>query len=182
MSHVSSSDSEPPASSSKCPVDHSTREKWAKLNAGGSSSPHPTGTAGLPTEREISSIPRADGEKWVYPSQSQFYDAMARKSHNPRADDMRVVVPIHNAVNERAWREVLQWEAGKGGEACGGVKLVSFKGDASKLSPKARLKMLFGLLSTTMMDAAATLAAVAIAANALPATASAKRLLFMPVT
>lgn len=57
---------------------------------------------------------------------------------------MRVVVPIHNAVNERTWMEVLKWEAGRGGEQCGGVKLVSFKGDASKLSPKARIKMLLG--------------------------------------
>lgn len=95
-------------------------------------------------DRETSSIPKEDGEKWVYPSQAQFYEAMVRKNHNPRAADMQVVVPIHNAVNERAWQAVLKWEAGKGGEKCGGIKLVSFKGDASKLSPKARLKMLFG--------------------------------------
>jgi hypothetical protein len=28
---------------------------------------------------------------------------MARKNHDPSAPDMKVVVPIHNAVNERAW-------------------------------------------------------------------------------
>jgi cytochrome c heme-lyase len=35
----------------------------------------------------------------------------------PRADDMRVVVPIHNAVNEQTWAKVLQWEAEQGGES-----------------------------------------------------------------
>ncbi|KAG9047812.1 Cytochrome c1 heme lyase [Tulasnella sp. UAMH 9824] len=131
----------------KCPVDHASREKWANLNQSApGSNPHhfhqPAG--GLPMDRETSSIPRLDGENWVYPSQAQFYDAMARKNHNPRADDMRVVVPIHNAVNERAWQEVLKWETGRGAEKCGGLKLVSFKGNAHKLTPKARLKMLFG--------------------------------------
>jgi len=57
---------------------------------------------------------------------------------------MKVIVPIHNAVNERAWQEVLKWEAGKGGETCGGIKLISFKGNAGKLTPKARMKMLLG--------------------------------------
>jgi cytochrome c heme-lyase len=35
----------------------------------------------------------------------------------PRADDMRVVVPIHNAVNEQTWAKVLQWEAEQGGQS-----------------------------------------------------------------
>ena len=35
----------------------------------------------------------------------------------PRADDMRVVVPIHNAVNEQTWAKVLTWEAEQGGES-----------------------------------------------------------------
>lgn len=82
----------------------------------------------LPEEREVSSIPRQNGENWVYPSQAQFYAAMERKNHNPKARDMSTVVPIHNAVNERAWTEVLKWEEGSGAEKCGGLKLVSFKG------------------------------------------------------
>ena len=59
----------------------------------------------------------------MYPSQAQFYAAMARKSHNPQEADMKVIVPIHNAVNERAWAEVMKWETGQGGEQCGGVYL-----------------------------------------------------------
>jgi hypothetical protein len=40
-----------------------------------------------------------------------FFDAMRRKGHeNTRAQDMKTVVPIHNAVNERAWKEIREWE------------------------------------------------------------------------
>ncbi|KLT44224.1 cytochrome c and c1 heme-lyase [Cutaneotrichosporon oleaginosum] len=125
------------------------------------SAPSPTGR--LSAEREVSSIPRAssatyahapeqaarpaDGEdtgNWVYPSEQQFFNAMMRKNHNPRAADMRTIVPIHNAVNEKAWEEVLMWEAGKGGDRCGGVRLSSFVGRPRERSPKAWAKTMFG--------------------------------------
>jgi cytochrome c heme-lyase len=87
----------------------------------------------LDTNRVISTIPRsqsagastknacpannetetgADSKtgNWVYPSEKMFFDAMKRKGHDTRAGDMRTVVPIHNAVNERAWAEIRQWE------------------------------------------------------------------------
>lgn len=66
---------------------------------------------------------------WTYPSQQMFYNAMRRKGWSPREEDMpryapstrhpsrlshsasSSVVAIHNTVNERAWREVLAWEA-----------------------------------------------------------------------
>jgi len=95
-------------------------------------------------ERETSSIPRLEGDKWVYPSESQFFAAMARKNHDPQAKDMKVVVPIHNAVNERTWYEILKWEEGRGSEVCGGLKLVSFKGKSQELSPRAKFKSLLG--------------------------------------
>ncbi|EMD38477.1 hypothetical protein CERSUDRAFT_82742 [Gelatoporia subvermispora B] len=69
---------------------------------------------------------------------------MARKNHDPQEADMKVIVPIHNAVNERAWAEVMRWEAGQGGEKCGGVKLVSFKGRPGERSLRARWKTLLG--------------------------------------
>lgn len=46
-----------------------------------------------------------------------FFDAMKRKSYDPEAADMRTIVPIHNAVNERAWMEIKDWEKGRGSEA-----------------------------------------------------------------
>lgn len=91
-----------------------------------------------------------------------FFNAMKRKDWDPKAEDMRTIVPIHNAVNERAWKEIQEWEAGRGSEKysgshpvgrstpltknyrCGGPKLVSFSGDSQKLTPKARLRVLFG--------------------------------------
>lgn len=91
----------------------------------------------LATGREISTIPRSSkpgdltaeaaaavppanmevetgadqaSGNWIYPSERMFFEAMKRKGHDPRADDMRTVVPIHNAVNERAWAEIKAWE------------------------------------------------------------------------
>ncbi|KAG8688625.1 Cytochrome c1 heme lyase [Ceratobasidium sp. 395] len=141
----------------KCPVDHTNRAAWANLKPPSWHPPVPSTpdeisvlpSSTLPTSRETSSIPRLDGHKWVYPSEAQFFSAMARKNHNPQAPDMRVVVPIHNAVNERAWGELLAWEAGRGGEACGGVKLVSFKGRPGDRTPKAWFKTLLGRLLCT---------------------------------
>ena len=66
-----------------------------------------------------------------------FFAAMRRKNHNPHAADMATIVPLHNAVNERAWAEIKAWEAGRGSEACGGPKLESFAGDSKALTPRA---------------------------------------------
>ena len=125
----------------------------------------------LSTDREISTIPRAEQQSqsmnsaeraalpanserdtghdiesgnWIYPSQSMFFEAMKRKGHNPSSSDMSTIVPIHNAVNERAWSEIKQWESGRGSEACGGPKLISFSGDSKALTPRARWKNLVG--------------------------------------
>lgn len=54
---------------------------------------------------------------WIYPSEKMFFEAMKRKSYDPEAADMKTIVPIHNAVNERAWLEIKQWEKDRGGEA-----------------------------------------------------------------
>ncbi|KAK6200148.1 cytochrome c1 heme lyase [Scheffersomyces amazonensis] len=148
----------------KCPVDHSAREAWvSKVSVSASASNIPeaievdkscssdklintfedttTTNINLPTERDISSIPRtSSNSNWIYPSQKQFYEAMKRKNWNPTADDMKTVVPIHNAVNERAWYHILQWEQPlneKTVKECGGVTLTSFKGDSKKLTPRA---------------------------------------------
>jgi cytochrome c heme-lyase len=97
----------------------------------------------LDNSREISTIPRAvsagghdaavnthspanneqesgvdeKSGNWVYPSEEMFFNAMKRKNHDPEAADMRTIVPIHNAVNEQAWKEIKAWEKGRGSEA-----------------------------------------------------------------
>lgn len=148
----------------KCPVDHDARKAWmnggegcpvdhTKMDEACSSSRSDQksvgkGTnpgTGLSLEREISSIPRSDTSgNWVYPSQQQFFDAMKRKNFDPNAQDMQTIIPIHNAVNERAWMEIMKWEQDQGGEKCGGPKLVRFQGDSSKLTPTARWNMFMG--------------------------------------
>lgn len=95
------------------------------------SAPRPTASK-LSAERETSSIPRTGSEgsnsehapstdakspgRWIYPSEEMFFNAMKRKEWDPKAEDMRTIVPIHNAVNERAWKEIQEWEAGRGSE------------------------------------------------------------------
>jgi cytochrome c heme-lyase len=92
--------------------------------------PQPHDRSALGNEREVSSIPRsstpgstacpantevetgvdAGSGNWIYPSERMFFEAMKRKGHDPTAADMQTVVPIHNAVNERAWKEIREWE------------------------------------------------------------------------
>jgi cytochrome c heme-lyase len=100
--------------SEKCPVDHSKLDKSSHpfFNTTGSPAPPTSGSLNpnnhvptdlesvslpqnhtLPKEREISSIPRGgddveQGERWVYPSQQMFFNAMKRKNWNTREDDM----------------------------------------------------------------------------------------------
>ncbi|GES75305.1 cytochrome c and c1 heme-lyase [Rhizophagus clarus] len=109
----------------------------------------------LGTTRELSSIPRVIKNKnnnesdnneeklWIYPSEQMFFNAMKRKNWNPREEDMRVVIPMHNAVNEKAWKEILKWEKLHENK-CGGPKLAKFQGKANDITPKARLLNLLG--------------------------------------
>ena len=72
----------------------------------------------LSTLRVQSNIPKAgtEAEKWVYPSEQMFWNAMLRKGWRWEEDavkkeDMSAIIHIHNANNEKAWGEVLKWEA-----------------------------------------------------------------------
>ena len=112
------------------------------------------GEATLSTSRERSTIPMsprterprhqdAREEAWTYPSARMFYDAMARKGWKPDARDMEQVVKIHNAVNERAWAQVMAWER-RHCESCPDPKLLKFRGRPRDFSPKARLLNFLG--------------------------------------
>ncbi|KAK5091185.1 hypothetical protein LTR05_001365 [Lithohypha guttulata] len=132
--------------------------------------PHGRTTRTLSQDREVSTIPRAQlglpastpsnseqetgqskSGNWIYPSETQFFNAVMRKSTtstSPQdlAQSISSIIPIHNAVNERAWHLIKQWE-GDSSKACGGPKLLSFQGlGAGALSPKAKWK-------TTVMGA-----------------------------
>ena len=101
--------------------------------------PAPAQTTELPTERVRSTIPRAptspspgaspydapsacpvkhdgsskadgEGANWEYPSPQQFYNALVRKGWETPEEHVEMMVLVHNFLNERAWREVLDWE------------------------------------------------------------------------
>lgn len=115
--------------------------------------PSPGQPFSLPTERQVSSIPRAvpspEGDThWKYPSQQMFWNAMLRKGwiwqkEDISAKDMDDIIKIHNANNEQAWQEVLKWEALHARE-CGNPKLKSFGGKAKDFSPRAKIRSWMG--------------------------------------
>ena len=103
----------------------------------------------LSTKRAQSSIPKggAGGGTWLYPSPQMFFNALLRKdkAQDVRERDMNVVVAIHNNMNERTWQKILEWErVGGHCEKCRTPQLVRFQGRPHDLSPKARMKAMFG--------------------------------------
>lgn len=132
----------PPTSTSQAPVPSIPAGESCDSTSIAQSAPPPSAILsklGLDQRREISTIPRAaptaesethkkpanneiesgkdKSGKWIYPSEQMFFEAMRRKNYDPKAEDMRSIVPIHNAVNERAWGEILEWEKGQGSES-----------------------------------------------------------------
>lgn len=111
---------------------------------GGSSSsskappPKPSEMDGLSNERQVSSIPDMHGGNFAYPSERQFLKASRAKGHDVEASDMEMVVAIHNAVNERSWQQILEYEKLHEKE-CPTPKLIRFLGRPGEMSPKARL-------------------------------------------
>lgn len=142
----------PPRSTDECPVDHSGQEEINPLNMmpAANQQPAPDQPFPLPTERQVSSIPKAtdQSEFWVYPSQQMFWNAMLRKGWRWKKEDisptdMDNIIKIHNANNEQAWQEVLKWEALHARE-CSTPRLRSFGGKATKYSPRARIRHWMG--------------------------------------
>ncbi|KAI0394978.1 cytochrome c/c1 heme-lyase [Xylariaceae sp. FL0594] len=113
-----------------------------------SPTPGPAGDHGAPSSpanHEQETGADAATGNWIYPSERMFFEAMKRKGHDPRAADMRTVVPIHNAVNERAWTEIKAWERPWiEGTSCDGPRLHSFLGLSTHMSPKARFNTFLG--------------------------------------
>ena len=126
----------------------------------------PGQTVNLSTARIKSTIPKGgtDDDTWVYPSPQMFWNALVRKEKTDGADekDIDAVIAVHNNMNENTWRQVLSWEhirsqpstssssssssSSQQSSASTGndPKLLRFMGRPDELSPKARLKMLFG--------------------------------------
>lgn len=111
--------------------------------------PAPGQVVPLSTERVKSRIPKGgtEDDTWAYPSPQMFWNALVRKgkAEGSNEKDMDVVVAIHNNMNENTWRQVLAWEElHPTSEPGREPKLLRFQGKPNDLSPKARLKLLFG--------------------------------------
>jgi cytochrome c heme-lyase len=153
--HPTTPSTSPPASSSRPPrlsedrvtssIPRSATSPLAPSQQINSDSPANSDTPIASTSTD----PSGGEDKWVYPSEQQFFAAMQRKKHNPRSGDMKTIVPIHNAVNEKAWEEVLAWEGGMGGEKCGGPRMISFAGRPKDRTPKAWINTALGYVDLT---------------------------------
>ncbi|RJE20104.1 cytochrome C1 heme lyase [Aspergillus sclerotialis] len=126
------------------------------------SSPYAANAAshGSPSNSEYETGHDKETGNWVYPSERQFFEALMRKGNTPNstssatelATTVASIIPIHNAVNERAWKEIVTWESqaptsDPGSKKCGGPKLYSFRGlgvEDQFLSPRARINGLLG--------------------------------------
>jgi cytochrome c heme-lyase len=167
------------------PSSHAPSTSWFSHYFSSSTAPAaPRTDQGLGEVRVVSTIPRgtpvdknarpanseAESEvsasgNWIYPSEKMFFEAMKRKGHKGEVADMKTIVPIHNAVNERAWKEIKEWEQPWGSDKrydysslqpeiglrmlighdrCGGPKLDSFLGLSTTMSPRARFNTLLG--------------------------------------
>jgi len=128
----------------------------------------PGQTIHLPTEREVSTIPKGSNDgNWEYPSPQQMYSALLRKGYNDDPAAIESMVAVHNFLNEGAWAQIVSWERrfGKGlkigwqlssmGEENAAEyldttqddvqpKLVRFKGNKEKMTPKARILSFLG--------------------------------------
>ncbi|XP_044018138.1 holocytochrome c-type synthase [Aphidius gifuensis] len=140
------------APKSECPIDHTNQNDINPLNMmpPANQTPSPDQPFPLPTDRQVSTIPKAsgDGDYWVYPSQQMFWNAMKRKGwvwqkDDVKPQDMADIIKIHNANNEQAWQEVLKWEALHATECCN-PKLKSFGGKAKDYSPRAKIRNWMG--------------------------------------
>lgn len=91
----------------------------------------------------------------MYPSEQQYYNAIKRKGYKASATDMPSTLAIHNAVNEKGWAMVQEWERARAEAASGGgggagegrsaadvptPKLLRFTGRPQDTSPKAWVK------------------------------------------
>ena len=133
QARAQSDPSHPPAPAQPQPKSWTqTLTSYLPFTSAPNPAPHPSPSQSkdpLDTNRVVSSIPRSsnpgdtscpvnhetetgkdESGRWVYPSEKMFFEAMRRKGMGAKERDMKTVVPIHNAVNERAWGEIVEWE------------------------------------------------------------------------
>ena len=115
-----------------CPLGYTSDKE--PPGAEGSPAAEPSEPSGLSRERGVSGIPQVDGELWPYPSPAQFHSATLAKGHSINKEKIPLIVDIHNAVNEEAWRRILAWER-KNHPDCLDTRLIRFVGRPGDRSP-----------------------------------------------
>ena len=87
-------------------------------------------------EEPSSSSADATDDRWIYPSEQQYYNAVKRKGwSNVNAEDVPMIVKIHNEVNERSWGKVLKWEECRDGDEEGVRKPQQEEKEGGESSP-----------------------------------------------
>ncbi|KAK2196810.1 Holocytochrome c-c1 synthase [Babesia duncani] len=97
---------------------------------------------GLGDVREESSIPSRD-KRWLFPSERQFYKSTVAKGHRIDASLIPKIVKIHNAINEKAWEKVMEYES-LHDDQCDKPVLSHFIGKQDTPSLRARFNTLIG--------------------------------------
>ncbi|EDO07243.2 Cytochrome c/c1 heme lyase family protein [Babesia bovis T2Bo] len=96
----------------------------------------------LSSTRIQSNIPGKE-YNWIYPSERQFFRSSLAKGHQVEAKVIPTVVKIHNAINEKAWERIIEYED-LHAEHCEKPVLAHFIGKKDELSMRARLKHFMG--------------------------------------
>ena len=100
---------------------------------------------GLSSKRMVSSISQDKNNKWIYPSELMFWNALKRKNKLDGVEkkDIATIIPIHNNLNEKTWKIILMWE--KNISLCeNDPTLLHFSGKSTILSLKARIDYFLG--------------------------------------
>lgn len=100
-------------------------------------------TIPLDLQTEKSTIPKDTLATWTYPSQQQFYAALARKGKPVHEQHIPAMLYVHNHVNEAVWHDILlNWEQ-KMHPECQNPYLEKFVGRPDELSPLAWFNLTF---------------------------------------
>eukprot|EP00371_Babesia_bovis_P002164 XP_001610811.1 cytochrome c/c1 heme lyase [Babesia bovis T2Bo] len=104
----------------------------------------------LSSTRIQSNIPGKE-YNWIYPSERQFFRSSLAKGHQVEAKVIPTVVKIHNAINEKAWERIIEYED-LHAEHCEKPVLAHFIGKKDELSMRARLKHFMGYKLPYIID------------------------------
>ncbi|GFE54071.1 cytochrome C1 heme lyase [Babesia ovis] len=134
-----------------CPIESQYNQEKVRTNSSCSSTQTASSITPIVSERDLknldatriqSNIPGKEA-KWMYPSERQFYRSTLAKGHRVEANVIPTVVQIHNAINEKAWERIMEYED-LHFEQCEKPVLAHFIGKKDEVSLRARIKHFMG--------------------------------------